>query len=211
MSELLAYRPPTINMELLPSEEQLIAWRLTNALASLAGYQQDLEADLALFDFCNHQMTGLETNEPSIGLFRSWRSLAGRDGAMSIYHFGMTLERVRNVIFRDCPCLASHFDRSELRSVIGSFDQAFPNWKSLRNAVAHVAENFVDPDEPTKHFVPSGRDSRVKIARRNVLDGRKFMHTIAGKECSYELSAEIVQKLHNIRGRYYRIFSKVSP
>jgi hypothetical protein len=149
---------------------------------------------------------------------REWQFLAGRDGAITIFHFGKAMGQIRNVIFESCPVLASRLDRKTFKSVVGSFDKAFPRWVAVRNAVAHHAELRIDPLVAEEHYVsgplsvpgllPVGHGVRQSFS--NTLVGRRFIHTFEKGLCEYELSQDTLNSLHNIRARYYEIFSPVA-
>jgi hypothetical protein len=211
-------RPPTIETESLPSEEGLIvSWNLRNSLVRLFVHARDFEAALGLFDFANEHLTSPTLSNEQASMLKEWVRLAGRDGAMSIYHFGMTLRATQKLIFRDCPVLSSRLGnaKSKFRTVNKSFNRTFPRWEKLRQAVAHAAENFSDPDERPKHFVagplsieglPRQGGAETKIALYNVIAGRQFVYTFEKQVCSYQLSKESLNRLGEIRDMYYFIF-----
>src|SRR5947207_15098806 len=116
--------------------------------------------------------------------FNEWLYVAGRDGALTIFHFGKAICQIRNVIFESCPVLASHLDRNAFRSVVVSFDKTFPSWEAVRDAVAHHAELHIDPLTAEEHSVrgPLSIPGLTQIGTaasrsiRNVLVGRRFIH-----------------------------------
>jgi hypothetical protein len=200
---------PSINMELLPWEEQLIAWRLSAiGLRGLLIYCRGFQVALSLFDFAS---ANIDPNgkEPERGLpFKEWLYLAGRDGALSIFHFGKAMGQIRNVIFASCPVLASHLDRQAFKSVVGSFDKTFPRWEAVRHAVAHHAELHIDPLIAREHSIQTGPGASRSFS--NLLSGRRFSHTFEEGTCEYELSQDTLDRLHDIRLRYYGIFAPVA-
>jgi hypothetical protein len=208
-------------MDLLPPEEQWTAWRLsTFGLRGLLVYCRGFQVALSLFDFSDARieaMKGLDQVELSLPL-REWQFLAGRDGAITIFHFGKAMGQIRKVIFESCPVLASRLDRKAFKSVVGSFDKAFPKWEAIRHAVAHHAELRIDPLITEEHYVrgplsvpglpPVGAGVRQSFS--NTLVGRRFIHTFDKYLCEYELSQDTLNSLHDIRIRYYQIFSPVA-
>lgn len=219
MSNPVVDLPPTINMDALPSGEQMLAWHLSNGLRTLAAYCRGFEVALSLFDASMAEIDRLQSegNEPA-SLYKEWMYLAGRDAAVTIFHFGKTIHIIRDAIFDRCSTLSARLDRLAFREVIGAFNKDFPRWERIRHAVTHTAEIFLDPDEAPKHFVSAtvpiegvwrGGEG-VRRALRNVLIDRRFIHTFKGKPCEYELSQRTLDRLHEIRRRYYGIFSPVA-
>jgi hypothetical protein len=138
-------RPPTIETESLPSEEGLIvSWNLRNSLVRLFVHARDFEAALGLFDFANEHLTSPTLSNEQASMLKEWVRLAGRDGAMSIYHFGMTLRATQKLIFRDSPVLSSRLGnaKSKFRTVNKSFNRTFPRWEKLRQAVAQCSRKL---------------------------------------------------------------------
>ena len=132
---------PSINMGFLPAEEQLIAWRLSSiGLRGLLVYCRGFQVALSLFDFAIANVPKKE-KEPEIGLpYREWMHLAGRDGALTVFHFGKALCEIRDVVFQQCPVLNSFLDRKAFKDVVGSFNIAFSRWEAVRHAIAHDGE-----------------------------------------------------------------------
>ena len=64
---------PSINMELLPPEEQLIAWRVSSiGLRGLLLYCRGFQVALFLFDFASANIDP-DGKEPEVGLpFKEW-------------------------------------------------------------------------------------------------------------------------------------------
>jgi hypothetical protein len=199
---------PSINLELLPLEEQMTAWRLSAiGLRGLLVYCRGFQVALSLFDFANANIDP-KGKEPEYGLpFKEWLYLAGRDGALTIFHFGKAMRQIRNVIFASCPVLASHLDRQAFKSVVGLFEKNFPRWEAVRHAVAHHAELHIDPLIAEEHSIRTSPGAWRSFS--NMLVGRRFSHTFEKGTCEYELSQETLERLHEIRLDYYEIFTPV--
>src|SRR5438067_575630 len=176
---------PSINMELLPPEEQLIAWRVSSiGLRGLLLYSRGFQVALSLFDFAKANVPE-KGKEPEVGLpFNEWMYVAGRDGALTIFHFGKALCEIRDVIFQQCPALKSFLEPKAFKSIVGSFNIAFPRWEAVRHAIAHDGELHTNPIQAEEHYVhgpaagipgfnPLGEG--VRRALSNVLIGRRFV------------------------------------
>src|SRR5690348_9776001 len=89
---------PSINTDLLPPEEHLIGWRLsTFGLRGLLVYCRGFQVALSLFDFSEAQIEAIKGKDPAdLSLpLREWQFLAGRDGAITIFHFGKAMGQIR--------------------------------------------------------------------------------------------------------------------
>ncbi len=200
--------PPRINLDLFPSEEVVsIGWRLQNSLGSLLAHARTFDVALALFDYSNAQLASIkDENEPSPP-FKEWRSLAGRDGALSLFHFGNTIEVIRKVA-KNSPTLSAHIDGSALCEVQTLVDQTFPGWKGARHAVAHFGEFFSDPAAADKHSAQI--TPYMRVAYYNRLEGRRFEYTYRREICGYELSKETSEKILTITIQFYPLFANLS-
>src|SRR4051812_35353274 len=150
-----ADRPPTINIAALPPEEQIItAWEISNGLRNLSRYCRGFQIAMSLFDFSKAETVRFEADgiKPSLP-FQEWMYLAGRDAAITIFHFGKAISIIRRTIFDNCPELAAKLDESEFQKVISFFKKRFPRWEGIRHTVAHAAEMALDPAEAPKHFI----------------------------------------------------------
>jgi len=163
-------------------EEILIA---ENHLDRLVKYAEDFSAALSLFNFCNqfhHRLTG------------EWLFVAARDGAMTIYHIGKTMELTRAAIKR-APSLAAMVLEEPLSEAGKKYRTSFPTFEKMRHAVSHSSELFRDRDSHAKNsFSGSYNDGYIAIENShrvvvaNSLLGRKYTNTIDGKIISYEIS-----------------------
>src|ERR1700730_17044652 len=78
----------------LSGEEVDVLWNVELSLRRLVEYTDDFQAASALFDLCND---GLAT-DPKAAWLRKWRAIAGRDGGMSLWHFGRAIHGVIELI-----------------------------------------------------------------------------------------------------------------
>jgi hypothetical protein len=134
-------------------------------------------------------------------LLTRWTLIAGRDGAMTIYHFAKVLESIRQFAFLDCPTFKSRIDHHQLRAAQKMFDKWFPDALRLRHAVAHSVE--LD-----KNLKSKARHSRGILTIRNAYVGTRFVNTHEGKAYSYEMSAQTVSHLKQVQSTFYKPFDK---
>jgi len=84
----------------------------------------------------------------------NWKRVAGRDGAMTIYHFHIALSGIQETV-AECPTLSATIDRSLFRSANKLLRKYFPDYIDIRDAVAHTAETTRNHQ---KHDVHSVKD-----------------------------------------------------
>lgn len=173
------------------------ARHLAELIRQLFRFVSDFEHAVSLYNFCN-------TFSP---VTRHWSFIAGRDGAMTLYHIADIINAVQNG-FRDCPNLSSNVDHRSIRSARRAFKQYFPMTNALRNAVAHSGErnktrdlwkeNTVSTVEERfkKFIVFQGEGSTIDIDECFFEDD--FAKTFKGRIVYYEISRESLAKLLTI-------------
>jgi hypothetical protein len=82
---------PAIPLQSVPVSERRNVEHLNLTLGDLLRYTNDFGAALNLFIFC-HSSLGETFDKDMQARARPWIFVAGRDGAMSIYHFGKAME-----------------------------------------------------------------------------------------------------------------------
>jgi hypothetical protein len=167
------------------SEEQEEIRIVEDHLRRLVQYAEDFSSALSLFNFCeqfDHRLTG------------KWPFVAARDGAMTIYHIGKTIELTRAALKRT-PTLAVIALGDVLADAGKKYRQAFPAFEKVRHAVSHSSELFRDKEHRAKNaFSGSYDDGYIRIEGAtnvilsNGLMGRNYTNTIDGKIISYEIS-----------------------
>jgi len=147
-----------------------------------------------------------------------WRSMAARDVALTIYHFGKTFEAIRDTI-ACCPrLLALVGDISP-----GILSSRIPDYQAVRHAVAHEAENLNTNLLSGRHGI-DGPHVRPGLNReagaRNVfisglLQGHTYTVTVAGKKtpasvCSIEISVDTLSSLGAVCADVFSKFAQAS-
>jgi hypothetical protein len=139
-------QPPRVNRSQLPQNALDAADQLDQSLFSLNYYVRCFEADVQLYEFsAGHSAAASATlqKDPSDGdadaileILDGWPVVAGRDGAMSIYHFGRIIAGIDETLAK-APILARSVDATLRRAARKSFQSAFPDFVDARDAVAH--------------------------------------------------------------------------
>lgn len=213
---------PDLDSSNLSDEEGSAVFRLHSSLNALPNYIKDFEAALQLFDFCEVQyaliaqrrnaQALLEHDEANRDVFSAWCSLAARDGAMTIFHFGKAMEGIKASI-RTCPSVEAKMDRSLLRSATNLFRTSFPNFEAVRHGVAHAAE--LDRDEKArKANAHNGtyETEHIKIGVHvegltiRTLIGRTFTVTVNQKIVSYDLTTNTLGQLEAVKSEFFLAF-----
>jgi hypothetical protein len=212
---------PDLGANTLPQNERRAANEIQQSLRGLSSYAADFGAAVRLFDesFIEHARATV-TNTTNDGHARML--IAARDGAMTIWNFGKTLdEGLTGRIFNECPTLSQHVDHKQLRSARKLLVQSFPDFVPIRHSVAHAAERKNKAanhmiEETVRNVFPALQDHAVgsvktKILIRNGLQGRKFLNTFEGQLRTYEVTTDTVDKLNGIKGAAYAAFARCPP
>lgn len=115
-----------------------------------------------------------------------WRFMAARDSALTVYHFGKTFEAIVDAL-ACCPHLLAQVGDLPLNVLA----DRFPDYASVRHAVAHEAENL----KSGRHGIDGphvGNGIRIAAGAQNIfisgaLEGRTHIVTVAGKKTSASL------------------------
>ena len=184
----------------LAEKERKDTSTLARSLGSLDNYLRDFHAALTLFDFA----VASDNTQ--------WCFIACRDGAMTIYHFGRTLQNVRAAL-GSCPTVNSLIDSKSLRLVAKKFDARFPDFEHLRHAIAHSSELWKNVASFIKNAVTGRHDGPLvvvaknsRIAMHNNLVNRQFSMSYEGRLVSYEISAETLQRMTTLKDEFYSAF-----
>jgi len=154
----------------------------------LEAYVNDFASALTLFDHCQAE---LKLKHSTLSPYFKWQFIAARDGAISIYHFGKTYEKLRAII-KGNPAMFSRVDEANLKESGKLLRALFPKFEAVRHAVAHAG----DLDEVQNAASIPGR---VKtLIMRNVLSGNEFQNTFDVEIQSYSISQESLYGLNKV-------------
>jgi hypothetical protein len=202
--------PPKIPIADFPPVERQAIAHIGMLLLDLHSQVINFDAAFSLFLTSMGYIALLNTGDPKLvnmvpqkdpKLLSRWALLAGRDSAMTIYHFAKVLEAIRQFAFLDCPTFKSRIDHHHLRAAQKMSDRWFPDALSLRHAVAHSVE--LDKDLKSK-----ARNARGILTIRNAYVGARFVNTHEGKVCSYEMSAQTLSRLKQVQDTFYKPFDE---
>lgn len=187
---------------------------------SIGLYQRNLLLAVYLYEYSDHaarEIGDFATLEFSLWTTGGWQSLAARDGALTIYHFGCAIEGLKNSLSA-CPSLNARIDRPPLRHAAKIFETSFPGYLAIRHVVAHVADLSKTIDKKVSHSV-KGEFSKggfrssdpfgVTWLRGN-MNGSTYAVTFEGQAFSYDLTRASVDKLRSIKELIYSAFKTVA-
>jgi hypothetical protein len=189
---------------------------IITVLGELGLYERDVLLAVYLYEYSDQaarEITDLATLEYSLWTTGGWQSMAARDGALTIYHFGRAIEGLKNSL-RFCDALGALVDHRKIKNAGKLFEAAFPDSIAIRNAVAHIADFSQTLDKKTSHAV-KGPFNKKWFASDDPegitwLPGNMNGHTYAvsyhGKAFTYELSFENASKLRAVKNLIYSAF-----
>lgn len=126
-----------------------------------------------------------------------WKYVAARDGAMSIFHFGKTIEGTRSS-FHHVPAIKEHVDHDILREAKKDFDKNFPMYIKMRHALAHAGELTSTPKSHDNNTI-KGSASKAGIVFgpeaeggmvTNSLHNHQYISTYKGEMISYMVTQQ---------------------
>lgn len=175
-------------------------------LQRLVSYAEDFSAALSLFNFCK---------QFDVRLTGDWAFVAARDGAMTIYHIGKTIELTRAALKRT-PALSAMVSTDTLSEAGKKYRQTFPTFEKVRHAVSHSSELFRDKKHHEKNsFSGSYDDGYIRVEDSasvvisNGLMGRNYTNTIDGKIVSYEISEATKHVVYDCVNTFMSAFKPV--
>jgi hypothetical protein len=133
---------PELDRSRIPPEEMPAFLHIVQLLAGLRRYEHELRLAVYLFEYSQqaaHEVSDFTTRELALWTTGGWQSMAARDGALTIYHFGRAIQGLQSS-FRFCPTLRDLVDHEAIRQAKKDFDVAFPHNIQIRHAVSHVAD-----------------------------------------------------------------------
>ncbi|MEA2882193.1 MAG: hypothetical protein QOH32_1449 [Bradyrhizobium sp.] len=218
--------PGSFPRHMLPEEEHEAASHIERLLSLLATYEVRFLAALSLFDKSEEEMSklfGLLAHRREVGDPRSispefatvteWMAMAARDGAITIYHFGNTIEAIRKAL-PNCPTMNARVEHSILRGASRFFRTEFPRYEAIRHVISHAADFAATPASIAAH---SHRGGPIKFNRGGSLEisgkasryysdnlmNRTYYVSYEGEAHSYEIDQKTADKLLLAKLRVY--------
>lgn len=166
----------------------------------LAGYCDSFEAALDIFE------VGIATREDR-GIGARWQFVACRDAAMTMYHYGWTLAKIRSLLGQ-APETITRTDPIALKEAENDFKALNPLYIKLRHAVAHAAEAEVGPKSKQNYATNSIGDyinivGDGKIMLAGSLVGRSYVWTFEGKTIELPMIPATLHALVDVTARVY--------
>lgn len=222
-------RPPFFAPFGLSREETEAAQELFSTLSQLTLYIEEFEAAVQLFDFSEAERQaafserGLTPDRyvpatkdyiAKTRLLTKWQLMAGRDGAISIFNFGKTLESARTILFKSCPSWRD-LAKAKTDETFSLWEAKFPRFVAIRHTVAHAGE-FSRPGERDRHTFNGqpnlnfiGSDGPINLYMSASLNGREFISTFEKKIVSYEVSTETAALLSDVAQTFFDAFKPI--
>ena len=208
--------PPDIERSHIAAGEMPALLHVVTLLAELGRYERHLLLAVYLYEYSQtaaFEIKDFARLEWALWTTGGWQSMAARDGALSIYHFGRAIEGLKNSL-RFCPTLNAKVDHKKIRIAAKSFDATFPNNIAIRAAVAHVADFSKTPQDKFFHAVKgifklrwfSSDDPTGVTWLPGNMNGHTYAATVNGKAYAYDLTLENAEKLRAIKLQIYSAF-----
>ena len=136
-----------------PPDDQAVKDCILKNILGLSIFLEDFKKAVALFELLERSdfPVGVSENE----LF-TYRMIAGRDGALSVFHFKYSLDAIKKQR-PHCRSIAAKVDAIKIRDVVKQFSAFFPHTDNVRHGIAHAGEVFSSPEKM--------KVSSMKVAR----------------------------------------------
>lgn len=197
----------------LPNEdEQYHSMVLLLNLTKLDGYVNDYAAAIGLHSHTEELRrsvlaVGNEdrlTFNRTMHMLKLWDEMAGREAAMTVFHFGKSLSAIR-ASMKSTPTIMAEADHNSLREAAKLLEREFPNYDLARHAAGHRAEAMASLEELKKHAVELG--DKQQFIPGIVID-HDYIATFEKKELRVALTENSRRKLAQIEALAYAAFPK---
>ena len=203
-----------------PEERDAVHHCMT-CFVSIDSYCTALCRAVELFNFAdthaNMWSKSPYNGDGQLRMFLSWKLIAARDGAMSIYHFTKAMEGA-NYWANKSKSIGPFVQREVTKAAGKNLREAFPRIEAIRHAVAHAGEINKSRDHVKEHSIQRGLDnSFVKsdntsnVIINNCLSGATFTMTWQGELLEYDINSVSAQALQAVRNLYFSAFSDLDP
>jgi hypothetical protein len=127
-------------------------------------------------------------------MYHEWMLMAGRDGAMSLYHFWAAMSHAMAWASKN-PAVIDCLDRDAIRAARRQFDERFPKIKEIRDSVAHTSD-FLKEGELQSHYRAATfrradnpeEVQAIDIILLDTFNGKRFVTYKAREELGYDRS-----------------------
>jgi hypothetical protein len=133
----------------IPENERDIYDCIVANWAQVAVFLRDFQTACALFELL--ERGGNPQNGVLGGVFVKYRIIAAREAALNVYHFGCTIDSIRDLLAKTTVLKARFIDPKLVRIAHKAFRAQFPNVTNIRHAIAHAGEFFDSVDRMKSH------------------------------------------------------------
>lgn len=199
-------------------EKHEAAWHVRNQLEQLVRFSTAFHTAVSVFDFGRGNMQAARMRDGSgarVDHALSWMRLAARDGALTIFHYQKSLDGLKASV-ADCRDFLA-VDHTALRAQSRTFRVRFPDFDTVRHAVAHSGEVLKTPKTRDQHVFRGPLDHSAffisagsSFMMTETLNGRRFSNTYDGKLASYEVSWDNWRALNEITCETLELFRETS-
>jgi hypothetical protein len=179
-------------------------------------HRKRFEWAIALFEFSTKEFGKqyYKVAPEKLHRYNGWRFIAGRDGAMSLYHFRQAMTHANSWAQKDA-LLSKHIDRETIKRAQANFDERFPCIEKIRHSVSHSSDLLRTENEIRKHFVSATFrradmphiEKEVEFIHNDQFDGRLFVTHFGKALLRYELSGASLQILEEIERLFFSAYS----
>jgi hypothetical protein len=211
--------PPDIDRNLIPADQMEAFLHTVNLLAELGLYERHFQLAVFLYEYSQTAAWEISNDfarlEWSLWTTGGWQQMSGRDGALTIYHFGCAIEGLQNSL-SGCPALHALVDHKTIRLARKVFNAAFPGYIRIRDVVAHVADFSGTLERKKQHAIKgpfkerlfSSTDPNGLTWLRGNMNGPTYAVSYEGKAFTYDVSLETAAKLRSVKTQIYSAFNK---
>jgi hypothetical protein len=208
--------PPDVDRSRIPTDQMPQFLHIITLLAELGRYERHFLLAVYLHEYsaqAAREITDFATLEHSLWTTGGWQMMAGRDGALTIFHFARALDGLQNGL-KGCPALNADVAHQSIRNARKIFESAFPGYIAIRNVIAHVADFSKKLETKTAHAVKgpfkekwfASADQQGLTWLGGNMNGNTYAVTYEGQAYTYDLSIQSAAKIRSIKERIYSAF-----
>lgn len=194
----------------LPAGEEKGTMLLIYNLVQLHKYVSEFAAAVGLLDLVDLQQRDLEASDLDpeararcTHMLIRWVEMAGREAAMTVFHFGKTLTAVRRG-YKGLTSIEVSADHAALRATFRRFTHEFPDADKTRHAVAHRGEATSTVSELASH-------SQDGVFVFGKMTARKYTITFGGSHRTLAVDGSVRRILAEIANATTAAFPPIAP
>lgn len=134
-------------------------------------------------------------------LARDWQWIAIHEAAMRVWFLRDAMEIARKTWIRQCEPVAEHVDEPAMESALRLFDTHFPDFRKMRNAIAHA------PGIESSNLKAWLKDDLFGVSKLN--DDDRFELINDGVRYSMDMTDATLDKLVQVVRAFWSAFESV--